>query len=273
MKTAIFRSPPTQSRLQKLAGWASPRFIWGMGAVITFLATWETVSTLKIMDPRYISKPSQVVQTGFKMLSNSTFYHHLYISMLELIIGFSLAVLLGLLMGLLMGRSQIIRGLFDPLVMALYATPRVALMPLFVIWFGVGIWSKVFVVFVGAIFPILVNTMTGIRQVEPLLLRAGRSYGASEWQLFTKILLPGSLPAMITGLRLGWGRGIIGVIIGEIYVSSAGLGHLLNRAGNALRTDDMFFLVVVVAGIGYLATSGFSLMERKLTPWKEEKGA
>jgi len=251
--------------------WATPRFRWGVGSALVFLMVWELAGTFQLIDPRYASKPSSIVVAGYTLFTQDRLLYHIYISMTEMVAGFALAVVAGLILGVIMGRSRIIGGLFDPLVMALYATPRVAMIPLFVIWFGVGMGSKIFVVFIGAVFPILINTMTGIRQIDPLWVRAGRSYGATEWQLFYKVLLPGALPAMMTGIRLGWGRGILGVIIGEMYVSMAGLGYMITTAGNAIRTDELFFLVLVVALIGYLATNGFRMLERKLTPYMEEE--
>lgn len=250
--------------------WMSARMRWGIGSVIAFLLLWETVGTLHILPPKYISQPSLVVQAGYELYAKGSLFHHIYISLAEIVLGFLIAVVLGLLLGVLMGRNRIIGGLFDPLIMALYATPRVALVPLFVVWFGVGMGSKIFVVFAGALFPILVNTMTGIRQSDRILLRAARSFGASEWQTFTKVLLPGALPAMMTGIRLGWGRGILGMVIGEMYVSMAGLGHLISTAGNSMKTDQLLFLIVVVSAIGYLTTVGFQMLERKMTPWRKE---
>jgi ABC-type nitrate/sulfonate/bicarbonate transport system permease component len=254
-----------------LSGWATPRLFWGSGSVFVFLVIWQVLGATNIVKPQYISQPTRVIRAGYELLSSGGFMRHVYTSMSELLIGFLLALVFGVLSGLLMGRYRILGGLFDPLIMALYATPRVALIPLFVVWFGVGMGSKVFVVFIGVIFPILINTMTGIRQVDRTLLQAGRSYGATERQLFTKILLPGALPAMMTGIRLGWGRGILGMVIGEMYVSMAGLGHLMMTAGNAMKTDMLFFLIIIVAGLGYLGSTFFRLLERKLVPWRKEE--
>jgi ABC-type nitrate/sulfonate/bicarbonate transport system permease component len=249
----------------------SPRTKWGVGSVICFLLLWEAVGALNILPPEYISQPSRVVAAGLELVSEGDFFHDVYVSLTEIVIGFLFAAVAGWSVGVLMGRSRIISGLFDPLIMALYATPRVALIPLFVVWFGVGIESKIFVVFAGALFPILVNTLTGIRQVDPVLLRASRSFGASEWQTVTKVLLPGALPAMVTGLRLGWGRGILGMVIGEMYTSMAGLGHLISSAGDAMRTDQLFFLIIVVASIGYVTSAAFQQLEYKVSPWRREE--
>lgn len=251
--------------------WGSQRFRWGFFSIVAFLVLWELVGTLRVLPPEYTSQPSRVVAAGYDLIAGGDFFHHVAVSLTEIVTGFLCAVVVGLLIGVVMGRSRILGSLFDPLVMALYATPRVALIPLFVVWFGVGMGSKVFVVFAGAVFPILVNTLTGIRQVDQVLLRASQSFGASEWQIFTKVLLPGALPAMVTGLRLGWGRGILGMVIGEIYVSMDGLGHLISSAGSSMKTDQLFFLIAVVAGIGYLTTAAFQQLEYKVSPWR--KGA
>jgi NitT/TauT family transport system permease protein len=257
--------------LSKVKKRVSVRLRWGIGSVFILLFVWELASRVGWIDAAYFSAPSKVIVTAIIELINPEFYLHLSISLTELIIGYSMAVVVGIVFGLLMGHFRTLSSLFDPLLMALYATPRVALVPLFVVWFGLGIWSKVFVVFMGAVFPILINTMTGIRQVDPLLLRAGRSFGATKSQLFVKVLLPGSLPAMIAGLRLGWARGIIGLIIGEMYVSTAGLGQRLVLAGSAMRTDLMFFLIVFVALIGLLGSNGFRWLEQRMSQWRKDE--
>lgn len=267
----IASAAPVQPTDKGLFSSITPRVMWGIGSVLAFLLIWEFTAALHLVDPQYISQPSRVIGAGFKLITSGSFYYSAYISLVELIVGFLFAVVVGVALGLLMGHYRMIGGLFDPLVMALYATPRMALIPLFVIWFGVGMGSKIFVVFIGALFPVLVNTITGIRQVDRILLRAARSYGATEWQLFTKVLLPGALPAMLTGIRLGWGRGILGVVIGEMYVAIAGLGYLISTAGNAMQTDQLFFLILVVAGLGYVGTNAIRKLEHKLIPHREEQ--
>jgi len=261
---------PVSIRRRRRAFRLSERQGWGIGAVLVFLAGWELFGSSGSVLARYISKPSQVVQAGAEWLSGGDFYRHLQISLQEIFGGFLLAVAAGVLGGLLMGRSRIIRGLFDPLVMALYATPLVALIPLLIIWFGIGVGSKIAAVFLFAVFPVLLNTITGIRQVDPLLIRAGRSFGASEWQLFTKILLPGSIPAIISGIRLGWGKAMIGMVIGEMYVSTAGLGHLISSLGNSMKMGDLFFVILIVAGMGYVGSNLLLRLEEKVMVWREE---
>ncbi|MED4600954.1 ABC transporter permease [Paenibacillus validus] len=271
LKTEIASAAPVQPAAKGMLRNITSRVKWGIGSVLVFLLSWEFVAALRLVDPQYISQPSHVAGAGIKLLVTGDFYYSAYISLVELVTGFILAVLVGVALGLLMGHYRIIGGLFDPMLMALYATPRMAMIPLFVIWFGVGMGSKIFVVFIGALFPVLINTITGIRQVDRILIRAARSYGATEWQLFTKVFLPGALPAILTGIRLGWGRGILGVVIGEMYVAMAGLGYMISTAGNAMQTDRLFFLILIVAGLGFLGTSAFQRLEQKLTPYREEQ--
>jgi len=271
LKTIELQSEPKKPLFHGFLGKLSQRQRWGIGSVLIFLILWEMFSVLQIIDPKYISQPTRVIYTGYSMIVSGEFFRHFYVSMIELLLGFILAIAVGLVIGIFMGWSRIIGGLFDPLIMALYATPRIALVPLFVLWFGVGMSSKIFVVFIGVVFPVLINTMTGIRQVDPILLRAGRSFGATKRQMFFKILFPGALPAMMTGIRLGWGRGILGFVLGEMYVSMEGLGKLIQTAGNAMRTDQLFFLIIVVAGLGYIGTTVFRMLENKLTPWRKEE--
>jgi ABC-type nitrate/sulfonate/bicarbonate transport system permease component len=248
----------------------TPRLRWGMGSVLVFLLSWEIIGNLGLVDLKYISRPSLVALSGYDWLLRGDFYYHLYISLLEIFVGFFFAVIFGVLCGLLIGRYRIISGLFDPLFMALYATPLVAVIPLLIMWFGIGIKSKMVVVFLFALFPILLNTITGIRQVDRLLLIAGRSFGATEWQLFTKILIPASLSSIITGIRLSWGRGLLAMVIGEMYVSMAGLGYLIKVLGANFQTSDLFFITIIVALLGFSGSSGFRLLERKVMVWKEE---
>jgi NitT/TauT family transport system permease protein len=269
-KTNTALTTPSPFPKKKLMSQITQRQRWGIGAVLVFLIIWEIIGSSAGTVAKYISKPSLVLISGLDWIFRGDFYHHIYISLLEIMIGFVFAVVMGIIVGLFMGRSRIISGLFDPLMMALYATPLVALIPLLIIWFGIGIGSKIAAVFLFAVFPVLLNTMTGIRQVDPLLIKAGRSFGATEWQLFRKILFPASLPAIISGMRLSWGKALIGMVIGEMYVSTAGLGHLITTLGNSMRMSDLFFIIIIVAGLGYLGSAVLLKLERKVMVWKEE---
>jgi NitT/TauT family transport system permease protein len=167
-----------------------------------------------------------------------------------------------------LGRSQILRGLLDPVVMAFHVMPRIALLPVLVLWLGVATASKVAAVFLGAVFPIVVNTQAGAQHVDLLWIRATRAFGARPVQVVTKVIVPATLPAVMTGLRLGFGRAVVTVIVAEMYVSLAGVGQLLQLYGNAGRTPELMALAFLVAAAGTAGVAGLRRLEKWLSPWR-----
>ena len=172
------------------------------------------------------------------------------------IIGFALALVAGVMFGIVIGWYRKVRLLFDPFLNALYATPRIAMVPMIIIWFGVGIWSKIFIVFISAFFPILVNTVGGVRNIDRDLLRAARAFCASDWQIFTTLALPGAVPFILTGVRQGVALGLIGVVVGEMFGGSQGIGFMVAYGGQTFATDTLFVGVLIVAFAGILSDVG-----------------
>jgi NitT/TauT family transport system permease protein len=190
------------------------------------------------------------------------------VSLQELALGFALAVLVGVPLGVAMGRVPRLGHLLDPLVMVGHATPRVALLPVLVLWLGIGVVSKAAVAFLGAVFPVLVNTLAGVRQLDPLWERAVRAFGGRSVAVLAKVVLPGTLPAVMGGLRLGLGRALIGVIVGEMYVSVAGVGQLLAVYGNAGRTGELLALAGLVGLVSLAGVQACRVAEARLGPWR-----
>jgi NitT/TauT family transport system permease protein len=181
-----------------------------------------------------------------------------------------MAVVVGITIGLFMGASRRVRDYLDPLVSALYATPMIALAPLFILWFGIGVNSKIAVVFVLAVLPIVINTETGIRTVDPHLVETARAFSAGRAQIFRKVMLPAALPTIVTGLRLGVGRGLIGVVAGELFAAQAGLGYLVVASSQLFNPAGVFVGITALAGAGVLAMVLLRRVERKLAPWRED---
>lgn len=225
----------------------------GGTAVVAFLILWEVASPLGLVRVAYVSRPSLVAKVFIELAASGEVFQHLIVSLEEFIIGFILAMVVGIPLGIVLGRYRFPSLLFDPMLMALYTMPRLAMMPLLVVWFGVGLGATIAVVFLGAIFPILVNTSVGIREVDPIWVRAVRSFGGNEWDIFKKVLLPGAVPHMMVGIRLGVGRGLLGMVVGEMYASTAGIGGQIALYGMSFRTAELIALIAVVSLLGFLS--------------------
>src|SRR5207245_3670346 len=179
----------------------------------------------------------------------------MWISGQELRYGFALSIVVGLPVGMLMGWYRRLNEALDPFVTFFYSIPRVALTPLLIVWFGIGINSKIAVVFLGAIFAIVINTAAGVRNLDPALIKAARSFGASDAQLFRTIVLPGSVPFILTGLRLGLGHALTGVVVGDLVATPAGDGIMRDTAGATFQTSKVFVGLVIFATTGVIMTN------------------
>jgi NitT/TauT family transport system permease protein len=233
-------------------------------SVIAFLAIWEMAPRAGLADSTYTSQPSRVFAAGLEIIRSEGFLHDVSVSLSEFAAGFVLALGVGVPLGLLLGRFAVLRYVLDPPIMAIYATPHLALLPIVVVWLGIGMQSKIAVVFAGGLIPILVNTMAGVRGVERSWVIAARSFCAREWEVFVKVILPASLPSVILGIRLGLSRAVMGVVVGEMYQSQAGIGNKIMRYGSEFRTDYLLFEVLLVSVFGFTATSAVRALEQKL---------
>ena len=232
--------------------------------VLAFFAFWEIAPRAGLVDATYTSQPTRVLAAGVEIIRSGGFLHDVSVSLLEFGIGFGLAIAIGVSLGLLLGRFAVLRYILDPPIMAIYATPHLALLPIIVVWLGIGIQSKIAVAFVSGVIPILVNTMAGVRGVERSWVVAARSFCAGEWDVFVKVILPASLPGVILGIRLGLSRAVLGVVVGEMYQSQAGVGNEIMRYGSEFRTDYLLFEVLLVSLFGVTATSAVRMLEEKL---------
>lgn len=229
-------------------------------AVALFLAAWEIAPRLRLVDPFFTSRPSQVLAAGADILRAGTLWHDASVSLSEFAVGFTLALAVGVPFGLLLGTFPTLRHLVDPPLMALYATPQLALLPIIVLWLGIGMGSKIAVVFIGAVIPIIVNCVAGVRQVEHSLALAARSFCATRRDVFIKVILPASLPAVMIGVRLGLSRAVLGVVVAEMYVSQEGVGNQIMRLGSAFRVDHLLVYVLLVSVFGL----GLTTVARKI---------
>jgi ABC-type nitrate/sulfonate/bicarbonate transport system permease component len=248
--------------------------ILGTSAVILFLSAWELVgNTLGLINPMFMSAPSLIFKAAIQLFASGEIYNDLYVSGLEFGWGYLLSVVVGVPFGIACGWYKKFAYIFDPFINAMNATPRVALLPLVIIWLGIGILSKVGIIFLGAVFPILINARDGVKTTPYNLLTAARSFGASEWQIFKSVVLPSTLPFILTGLRLGVGRALIGVMVGELYAATAGIGFMITVAGATFQTDKVFVGVLIFAISGMIAMELLTRLESRFDKWRPKVGA
>jgi NitT/TauT family transport system permease protein len=248
--------------------------ILGTAAVAVFLTLWELVgNTFQLINPMFMSAPSLIWQAAVQLFTSGEIYNDLYVSGIELFWGYFLSAIVAIPFGIALGWYKKMACVFDPFVNAMNATPRVALLPLVIIWLGIGILSKVGIIFLGAVFPILINCRDGVKTTPLNLLTAARSFGASEWLIFKTVVFPSTVPFVLTGLRLGLGRAIVGVMVGELYAATAGIGFMITVAGATFQTDKVFVGVLIFAITGMIGTELLTRVERRFNRWRPGVGA
>ncbi|MBI4609103.1 MAG: ABC transporter permease [Candidatus Rokubacteria bacterium] len=225
------------------------------------------------IDPVFLSSPTAIARTGARLFATGEIWNDLRVSGLEFLLGFAVAVVTGIALGLVAGWYRHASFALEPFFSALNATPRVALLPLIIIWVGIDIWSKVLVVLLGAIVPIYLNLVAGVRTTDARLLSVARSFGSSEPRLFWTIILPSAVPFLLTGLRLGVGRAMVGIVVGELYAATAGVGFMITVAGATFQTDKVFVGVILIALAGLLMIEGLTRLERRFDTWRPKVGA
>jgi ABC-type nitrate/sulfonate/bicarbonate transport system permease component len=246
--------------------------ILGGSAVVIVVGVWQAIwSYTDWISPLFFSGPSAIARGFWTSLTQGNLLADLAFSGKNFAIGFSLALVAGVVLGVTIGWYRRVRLILEPFLNALYAAPRIAMMPLIIIWFGIGMWSKVFIVFLSAFFPILVNTVAGIRNMDRDLLRAAQAFCASDWQIFKTLAIPGSVPFILTGVRQGVAVGLIGVVVGEMLGSSEGIGFMVAYGGQTFQTDTLFVGFVIIAFAGILLTSITERLERRFSRWRPER--
>lgn len=236
-------------------------------SVFIGLALWEIAGRYFVRNKLFLATPLQALQKMGTELASGDLQHHAWVSTQEFLIGFVAASLIGILIGLFIARSEFIASAVNPWVSGIYATPIVAIAPLFILWFGIGIWSKVAVVVSLVVFPVIINTEVGIRSADKQLIEMVRAFGATPTQVFRKVSLPAATPFILAGLRLGVGRGLIGVVVGELFGARAGLGFMIVQAAEVFDMPLLFAGILVLAAAGIVMTAGFRALERRLVPW------
>jgi sulfonate transport system permease protein len=234
-------------------------------SVVVFLVLWEVFGGE--IDPILFTTPSKVFTAAVEMIGSGELWTFLWPSLKVLAIGFAFAVVVGIAIGLLLARFWVLDVAFSVYITFLYSIPSVALVPLIVLWAGYEQTAKVIILFIFAFFPIVINTYQGVKAVDPKLVEVGRAFRCNEWQLWGNIVIPASLPFIVTGLRLALGRGLIGMVLADLYTALSGIGYLIARTAATYKVDRMFVPIVALGLLGVTLTALLRLAEKYVAPW------
>ncbi len=246
---------------------------WATMSFVVLLLVWQIVPyfvPLKAGTRLFFTVPSQIAGTLWQMIVSGSLWAPLGVSATAFAIGLLIAIVVGLPLGILVGRSSVLNAMFDPFITAFNATPRLVFLPLLMLWFGIGLWSKVAIVFLGALFPLLINTYEGVRNADKLLINVVRSFGANEWDIARLVVVPNALPFIVVGLRLAIGRAVLGVVVSEFFGSQEGLGVVMVRAASGFQVDVVFAGLIVFAFLSLVMTGLVKLVEERMSRWRPE---
>jgi len=255
---------PTLPRLRGRVG----RGLLGGLSVALFFAAWQAIFLFVPFNPLFISKPSLIAAGYVDLIESGDLFHDLAVSAVPFFCGLVAAVVIGVPLGIVMGWRVRVGYALDPLMTIFYASPLVALAPLLVIFFGVGLPGKTIIVFSLAVFPFIFNACAGVRAVDRLLINVVRSLGGGEWDLYRTVIFPSVLPYVVAGSRIGVGRALIGVLVGEFFAASEGIGYAISRFGDIFAIDRMFACILTVMVIAVVLTEGIRWAERAAFPWR-----
>ena len=248
----------------------------GWRAGLSFLAAglaWELVARFVVNNTLFLAPLSVVLERGVELWRTGELQIHLCTSGVEFVCGFGLAIVAGVFGGIVFAASGAVRQFCDPLLSMMYATPIIALGPLFILWLGIGVASKIAVIFLSAVFPMLINTVAGLTNTDRTLLDVGRSLGATGMQLYTKVRLPSAIPFIIAGLRLSVARALVGVVVAELFGARAGLGFMIVNSAQSFDTPAVFLGVLILAVVGAVSVECLKWLEIRLAPWRQDEEA
>jgi ABC-type nitrate/sulfonate/bicarbonate transport system permease component len=234
-------------------------------SIAVVLGVWEIFG--RQVDPLFASYPSQIASSFWTLLTSGELLPACWESLKALLVGYGLAIIVGIAIGLLIGASRVARAALEIYVTAGFSTPMVALVPLFVLWFGLGFTAKVAMVFTMAVFPVIINTADGVRSIPDSWLEVGRAFAASRLTIVRTIIVPAAVPAIMTGLRIAIGRAVVGVVVAEFFTAIGGLGGIIINAGNNFDTSTMFVPIIILMLLGVGLTTLVGIVERRAAQW------
>jgi ABC-type nitrate/sulfonate/bicarbonate transport system permease component len=267
-------SKTVRSESKSLASYVRNPWVIRAAAFLLILALWQEIGSYL---PAYIISTPTAIASAFVGLAHGTGPYDIVqatvVTLEETFIGFVLSIVIGLPLGIFMGMSRSVDTALDPYVNALYVLPRVAMIPLIIIWFGVAFSAVIATVVMLAVFPIIINTYAGMRNISKPMLEAAQVFGVKGFLRFRRVIFPATVPFIMSGLRLGIGAALIGVIVAQMLLSLSGLGYMIYAFSNYLDTAQIMALLIELMILGVVLTFGIQLLERKIAPWKETERA
>jgi NitT/TauT family transport system permease protein len=243
--------------------------LMGLAAPIGVFVLWELLADTHVIDTRFFPAPSSIVKTFAKLLQDGSLEQNTGISLVRLFWGFLLGAIPALVIGLTMGLYRPVRMLVEPLITGTYPIPKSAILPLILLIFGLGEPSKIVMVAIGVFYPVVINTASGVMQIPKIYLDVGHNFGASRWEMFRTIALPGALPFIMTGVKLGAGMGLILIAIAEMIGAQSGLGYMIWNAWQILSVNTMYVGLITIALLGFIMTLALTELERVVIPFRD----
>jgi len=271
--TASSTAAPAAKRRRAIRLRALEPTLWPLASFAILILAWEISSRLGLINAFFFSSPTGVIASGAENIVTPEFWNDVWVSTQEFAVGYVAAVAIAIPFGLLTGWFRRLHFMFEPWLAAFNATPRLALLPLVVLWVGLGFWSKAAIVFLGVFFPVAINTFQGVRTVDRNLYDVSRSFGASSYRRIMSVVLPSVTPFALVGMKLGIGRAVSGVVVAEFFTSQDGLGNFIFRAGAQLDTAKLLFGAFFITGLALGAFTAISAIERRVKAWQPRVGS
>jgi ABC-type nitrate/sulfonate/bicarbonate transport system permease component len=245
--------------------------LMSVASPIVLLILWEVLARLGAIDVRFFPPPTRILEQLGALWQTGELWKNTQASLSRLFFGALIGGIPALALGIVMGLYRPVRAVVEPLVAATYPVPKSAILPLMLLIFGLGEASKVAMVAIGVFYPMLINAMAGVLEINRIYLDVGRNFGAGRWQVFRTIALPGALPLVMTGAKLGLGMGLILISIAEMIGAKSGLGYMIWNAWELLEVETMYVGLLVIALLGFVITMGLNELERWIVPWKRDR--
>jgi NitT/TauT family transport system permease protein len=254
----------------RIAWWHTRRFEKTLSVLspLILLALWELSAATGYLDTRFFPAPSAIFQEGAEMLRDGELMRHVSISLQRIVIGFLLGALPGIALGLCVGLFRPVRAIVQPLIDATFPIPKIAILPLFIMIFGLGEESKYAIIATAVIYLVLINTAAGVYNIDRIYLDVGKNFGASKWMMFTDVALPGALPLIVAGLKLGMGVALLVIVSAEFVGAKSGIGYLIWTSWQVFQVEKMYVGLLACAVLGFAAAILLNFLERVLIPWK-----